>query len=124
MSTEVTRLTDPVCGMSVRLDAAQVDGLVLEHHGTLYAFCRSGCRDAFAADPHPYGQNAKIASAPEQARALRVIDDGMRRWYDSCSCCLSDTYPEVKAALDAERAAATQPAAGPGICEVAEAPEA
>ena len=35
--------------------------------------------------------------------ALPVIDDGMRRWYESCSCCLSDAFPEVKAALDAER---------------------
>lgn len=42
----------------------------------------------------------------------------MRRWYENCSCCLSDAYPEIKAALDAERAASR---AGPGICEIAEA---
>ena len=118
----VTRLTDPVCGMSVRLDVAQEDGLTLEHHGTLYAFCRQGCLDAFRADPHGYAERGPIASAPAQtSAALPVIDEGMRRWYDSCSCCLSDTYPEVKAALDAEKQAAAQPAAGPGICEVAEA---
>ena len=51
---------------------------------------------------------------------LPVIDEGMRRWYDSCSCCLSDAYPEVKAALDAERAAGNEAVAGAGICEVAE----
>ena len=117
-----TRLTDPVCGMSVRLDVAQQDGLTLEHHGTLHAFCRQGCLDAFQADPHRYAERAPIASAPaEAAGALPVIDDGMRRWYDSCSCCLSDAYPDVKAALDAEQTAKAQPVAGPGICEVAEA---
>jgi hypothetical protein len=45
----------------------------------------------------------------------------MRRWYESCSCCLSDAYPDVKAALDAERAARDQPEVAPGICEIAEA---
>jgi hypothetical protein len=30
-------------------------------------------------------------------------------------------FPEIKAALNAERAAAAQPPVGPGICEVAEA---
>jgi YHS domain-containing protein len=119
MTTEVRRLTDPVCGMSVRLDAAEQDGLVLDHHGTLYAFCRPACRDAFEADPHRYANRAPIASA-EPAAGLPVIDEGMRRWYDSCSCCLSDTYPEIKAALDDERAAQAEAPAGPGICEVAE----
>ena len=120
--TSVTRLTDPVCGMAVRLDAAQEDGLTLEHHGTLYAFCRRSCLEAFEGDPHRYAEHAPLASAPATAAgALPVIDEGMRRWYDSCSCCLSDVYPEVKAALDAERASNAEPAAGPGICEVAEA---
>jgi YHS domain-containing protein len=119
MQTEITRLIDPVCGMSVRLDAAEQDGLVLEHHGTLHAFCRAACRDAFLADPHRYAEHAPIASAAPSA-GLPVIDEGMRRWYDSCSCCLGDTYPDVKAALDAERAAAAQAPAGPGVCEVAE----
>jgi YHS domain-containing protein len=113
------RLTDPVCGMSVRLDAAEADGLVLEHHGVLYAFCRAECRDAFVADPHRYADRAPIASAAPEG-GLPVIDEGMRRWYESCSCCLGDTYPDVKAALDAERAAASQRPAGPGVCEVAE----
>ena len=120
----VTRLTDPVCGMSVRLDVAQEDELTLEHHGTLYAFCRQGCLDAFRADPHRYAEHGPIASAPaaQQAQAaLPVIDEGMRKWYESCSCCLSDAYPEVKAQLDAERVSAAQAVAGPGICEVAEA---
>jgi hypothetical protein len=45
----------------------------------------------------------------------------MRRWYESCSCCLSDAYPDIKAALDAERAATEGTPVEPGICEVAEA---
>ena len=52
-----------------------------------------------------------------------MIDEGMRRWYESCSCCLSDAFPEIKAALDAERAAKSEPQAGPGICEIADAQE-
>jgi YHS domain-containing protein len=119
MADTVTRLTDPVCGMSVRLDAAEADGLTLEHHGTLHAFCRQGCLDVFSTDPHRYTERAPIASAAPGA-GLPVIDEGMRRWYDSCSCCLSDTYPDIKAALDAERVAGGEAQAGPGICEVAE----
>jgi YHS domain-containing protein len=130
-STEVTRLTDPVCGMSVRLDAATADGLTLEHDGILYAFCRTACLEAFRADPHAHGKTAHGHAPNTQAPAgqtpadqLPVIDDGMRRWYESCSCCLGDTYPEVKAALDEERRAHAQPVATDGICEVAEAAEA
>ena len=32
-----------------------------------------------------------------------VIDDGMRRWYKSCPCCMSTAYPKIKYALDEER---------------------
>lgn len=32
-----------------------------------------------------------------------VIDEGMRRWYHACPCCLSAAYPEVKRALDEEK---------------------
>lgn len=122
LKTDVTRLTDPVCGMSVRLDAATEDGLTIEHHGTLYAFCRAACRDAFQADPHRFESAA--AQAPAHHNTLPVIDEGMRRWYDSCSCCLSDAYPEVKAALDEERRTQSQPPVAQGICEVAEAGQA
>jgi len=52
---------------------------------------------------------------------LIEIDAGMRLWYESCSCCLSDAHPEIKAALDAEREAAAEPPVDAGICEVAEA---
>ncbi len=34
------------------------------------------------------------------------IDAGVRAWYSSCRCCLSDAHPEAVAILDAERDAA------------------
>jgi YHS domain-containing protein len=115
----VTRLVDPVCGMSVRLGVSQEAGLTLEYHGTLHAFCGQGCLDAFAAEPRRYAEHPRVAAIAEPGSP--VIDEGMRRWYDSCSCCLSDAYPEVKAALDAERQAIGAADPAPGICEVAEA---
>jgi Cu+-exporting ATPase len=122
MTTITDRDRDPVCGMNVRIDVAVADGLVVDHEGHAYHFCRAECRDAFAAEPalyltsHSHAPAAATADAPD-------IDEGMRRWYESCSCCLSDAYPEVKAALDAERAANAEPEVAPGICEVAEAEE-
>lgn len=122
-SANVRRERDPVCGMSVRVDVAIEEGLVTEHEHHSYYFCRSGCRDEFVANPAAFitshGHAAEGATAGTPA-----IDDGMRRWYESCSCCLSDAYPDVKAALDRERAANAQPVADAGICEVAEAGEA
>lgn len=108
--------------MNVRVDVATAEDLVAEHESHSYFFCRAGCRDEFAAEPmrfitsHEHAEDRAPGGTPE-------IDDGMRRWYESCSCCLSDAYPEVKAALDAERASSAQPPVDPGICEVAEAAE-
>ncbi|HEX5149464.1 MAG TPA: YHS domain-containing protein [Candidatus Limnocylindrales bacterium] len=115
---------DPVCGMFVDVARAEEDGLTLEHDGRTYAFCRAGCRRAFLEEPAAYAAEAEAAQVAVSAAApgtSPVIDEGMRRWYESCSCCLSDAYPEIKAALDAERAAAAQPPVDAGICEVAEA---
>lgn len=42
-----------------------------------------------------------------------AIDDGMRRWYQSCPCCLSEAYPEVKQRLDEETKSSPMAAAGP-----------
>ena len=117
----VARERDPVCGMSVRLDAALEDGLVVEHEAHAYYFCRAGCRDAFVAAPDQYITSHRHAAEAPASGGAPQIDEGMRLWYDSCSCCLSDAYPDVKAALDAERAASAQPEVQPGICEVAEA---
>ena len=116
------RVLDPVCGMTVDVARAEADGLTLEHDGRTWAFCRTGCRRAFLEDPASYTAKAEAAHAISvpAAGGLPVIDEGMRRWYESCACCLSDAYPEVKAALDRERAEAAEPPVAAGICEVAE----
>jgi YHS domain-containing protein len=117
---------DPVCGMTVNVARAEEAGLTLEHAGRTYAFCRWGCRRAFEEEPATYvarAEAAVTAQAVTGRAGLLVIDEGMRRWYESCSCCLSDAYPEIKAALDAERAAQAAPPVDAGICEVAEAKE-
>lgn len=138
------KLIDPVCGMTVDVAGAEAAGLLLEYEGRTWAFCRPGCKRVFVEDPTEYVAAAEVAgngadhgddhahdadgghpaeAAP--ARELPIIDEGMRRWYESCACCLSDTYPEIKAQLDAEKAAAAKTAAEAatpvGICEVADA---
>jgi YHS domain-containing protein len=119
------RVLDPVCGMTVDVATAVEAGLTIEHDGRTFAFCRSGCLRAFREEPDVYAAKAEQAHAitVPQSVGLPVIDEGMRRWYESCSCCLSDAYPDIKAALDAERAANAAPPVDPGICEVAEAQE-
>jgi YHS domain-containing protein len=132
MSDRPTHVLDPVCGMRVDVAAAEAAGLVVEQDGRTYAFCRSGCRRAFLEEPAAYTATAeggggivpgaRPADAHEApGRALPAIDEGIRRWYESCACCLGDAYPEIKAQLDAERAAATQAPVDAGICVTAEA---
>jgi YHS domain-containing protein len=133
MTNRPGQLIDPVCGMTVDVAGAEAAGLLLEYEERTYGFCRDGCRRAFLEEPAAYAAQAAMAAAAAAhgtsahgARAvaegeLPVIDEGMRRWYESCSCCLSDAFPEIKAQLDAERAAAALAPVGAGICEVAEA---
>jgi len=126
MQDRPASVIDPVCGMTVDVAEAEAAGLTTEHEGRTYAFCRAGCLRAFSEEPGGYATKAQAAVAATAAvggpeGALPVIDEGMRRWYESCSCCLGDAYPEIKATLDAERAAAAQPPVDPGICEVADA---
>jgi YHS domain-containing protein len=118
-----TKLIDPVCAMTADVESAERDGLLLEYDGRTYAFCSPGCRRSFVDDAARYvaAAGAAPASARPTGGVLPIIDEGMRRWYESCSCCLSEAFPDVKAQLDAERAAAAQPPVDPGICEVAEA---
>lgn len=121
-STEpsLSRERDPVCGMSVRVEVAVEEGLVAEFDRHTYHFCRAACREAFVASPEQYVTSHSHAAEAAPA-GTPAIDDGMRRWYESCSCCLSDAYPDVKAALDAERDEGGRPPVDPGICEVEEA---
>jgi len=110
--------------MTVNVARAEESGLTLEHEGRTYAFCRDGCRRAFEEEPDTYAARADVAATAQPMTArpgIVVIDEGMRRWYESCSCCLSDAYPEIKAALDAERDAQASGPVDAGICEVAEA---
>jgi Cu+-exporting ATPase len=125
MTERPSHLIDPVCGMTVDVAVAEAGGLLVEHEGRTYAFCGRGCRRTFVEGPGAYLHDA-VDAAPSAAHAhdaQPVIDEGMRRWYESCSCCLSEAYPDIKAALDAERAAASAAPSGDGICEVAEREE-
>ena len=125
MQTErPSHLIDPVCGMTVEVARAEAAGLLLEHEGRTYAFCGAGCRRTFVEDPseHLRAEAVGVASQAHGHAALPIIDEGMRLWYESCSCCLSEAFPDIKAQLDAERAATAQPPVDAGICEVAEAP--
>ena len=119
------RVLDPVCGMTVDVATAEVAELIVEHDGRTYAFCRPGCLRAFQEEPSVYAAAAERANAVSvpAGGGLPVIDEGMRRWYENCSCCLSDAYPDIKAALDAERAEAAEAPISAGICEIAEAQE-
>lgn len=47
----VTEATDPVCGMTVEVEAARHQ---LDHDGSTYYFCCPGCRTAFEEDPAAY----------------------------------------------------------------------
>ena len=120
MTEQQDRPRDPVCGMAVRVDAALQDQLVAEHDGHTYYFCRGACLQQFTENPVQF-VNSHAHAAESGASGVPVIDAGMRQWYESCSCCLSDAFPEVKATLDAEREALALATADPGICEVAEA---
>ena len=45
---ELATAVDPVCGTELkRADAAGA----VDHHGTVYFFCSTACRDQFRADP-------------------------------------------------------------------------
>lgn len=122
--THPQQVLDPVCGMTVDVAAAEANELTAQHDGRTWAFCGLGCKRSFLAEPARYAAQAEQAHAISvPAKGMPVIDEGMRRWYESCSCCLSDAYPDIKAALDAERAAKAQPDVDTGICEVADAPQ-
>lgn len=129
MTERPSHLIDPVCGMAVDVNRAQAAGLLLDHDGRTFAFCGPGCRRAFVDDPAEFaGDDHDAGVATHEAGlaahghgAQPAIDEGMRRWYESCSCCLSEAFPDIKAQLDAERAAAALTPVEAGICDVAEA---
>ena len=100
------RMLDPICDMVVSVAEAATKGRTVEYEGRTYAFCSTGCVKAFRGDPAKWAAKADAAViAPTRRDGGRIeIDLGMRRWYESCRCCMHDAYPEIVAALDAEKA--------------------
>lgn len=135
------KILDPICDMIVDLAEARGEGLTLAYARREYGFCSAGCRQKFAKDPEAYIPKvdawlAKSANAHSDlheggaehahgaSAAAPVIDAGIRAWYESCRCCLSDAHPQIVEVLDRERAATAQAPADAGICETAESHEA
>ena len=94
----VTKVRDPVCGMSV--DPATSKHR-FEHRGETYHFCSAGCRTKFAADPMAYLDNsAPKAAAPQGAIYTCPMHPQIRQvGPGSCPICGMALEPEV-ASLD------------------------
>lgn len=105
--------------MTVTVAGARSSGLTVEHDGRVYAFCSTRCLNDFAKGREGWAADADARRAGAST-GTTVIDEGLRRWYASCRCCMHDANPDIVAALDAERVRADLPVSGPGICEVAE----
>ncbi len=56
---------DPVCGMTVDVDAARSAGHSLHLHGVDQYFCSTRCREKFRAAPEKYASPAPVAPKPE-----------------------------------------------------------
>jgi YHS domain-containing protein len=116
------KILDPICDMIVDLAEARDKGLTLEYPDREYGFCSAACQTKFAKSPQAYVAKVETWLASTTAEVPN-IDAGIRAWYSSCRCCLSDAYPQVVEVLDKERATAHQAAPDAGICETAEAHE-
>ena len=127
------KILDPICDMIVDLADAREHGLTIEYPDRAYGFCSASCQTKFAKNPSAYrakvegwltGQAAAADVHPHATSSeTPVIDAGMRAWYSSCRCCLSDAHPSVVEALDKERAQMQAAPVDAGICETAEAHE-
>ena len=110
--TDTAKILDPVCDMIVNIAEARDQGLAIEMADREYAFCSHGCLVKFTQTPQAFipKVEAWLASASQAAHAgkqgheneMPTIDQGIRAWYASCRCCLSETYPRVVEQLDAE----------------------
>lgn len=132
------KILDPICDMIVDLDEAREEGLTLEYAEREYGFCSGGCQQKFAKSPNTYlpkvaawlakggdahgdtHEGGEITHGHGASTAAPAIDAGIRAWYKSCRCCLSDAHPQIVEVLDRERAATAQAPADAGICETAE----
>jgi YHS domain-containing protein len=110
-----TKMLDPICDMIVDLAEARDQGLTMELGERELAFCSHGCLVRFAKSPQTYIPKVDAWLAQQEhgdhhatphahPTEMPVIDSGMREWYASCRCCLSDAYPKVVEQLDAEKA--------------------
>lgn len=115
----MAKIIDPVCDMIVDVEEAREQGLTLERPEREYAFCAAGCLTKFAKSPQSYipkveawlAQGGEHSASSEHGHGhgtghgpgTPAIDAGMREWYKSCRCCLSDAHPEVVKTLDAEK---------------------
>ena len=54
---EPDEAVDPVCGMAVEVATARH---VVEHEGTRYYFCSSGCKRAFEQEPEKYAARVSL----------------------------------------------------------------
>jgi len=61
--------------------------------------------------PHHEGPH----TADRRHSSVGEISDGLRQWYESCPCCMTQALPEVKQTPDEERAAATGAVSHPGV---------
>jgi hypothetical protein len=52
-----------------------------------------------AGQESPEGQRSPTVEASRDESDALAIDEGFRRWYPACQCCLGECYPDVKAAL-------------------------
>ncbi len=68
---DATRMEDPVCGMQV--DPARAAGGTLVHAGRSYAFCCSGCRERFLADPGVYARYARDDGGDREGERERPV---------------------------------------------------
>lgn len=108
------RIIDPICDMTVDIADAREQGLTLQYPEREYGFCSAGCQAKFAKNPSAYKarvdawllaqEAAPVAHAHAAGPETPIIDAGMRAWYASCRCCLSDAHPSVVEALDKELA--------------------
>lgn len=53
---------DPVCGMTVKPEAARSKGLFTQYAGVQHVFCGQGCKVAFDADPSRYLESSRSSS--------------------------------------------------------------
>ncbi|MDP3651789.1 MAG: heavy metal translocating P-type ATPase [Rhodoferax sp.] len=60
MTSPLSTLTDPVCGMAVTEKSAHAQ----QHQGRTYYFCSAKCKAKFAADPQQYTQPPPAAQPP------------------------------------------------------------